>query len=257
MRNLRQTQVLERVIRRSRICFQPPTDTGSSLYYISLKWPLSCVVLCCPVRYRRPNGLKIGTNTNWKYAMKIGGWRSRVRIDARAVRANVRAAPHIQHRPPDWVDMLGRSRPKLVQTLIGTMGRSYGGGGYRECALMHALCAETCAQHHLSSIGTRRTGPIEPKLAQKLIVEMCTSYGSRCARSTRRARAERNRSGAAVPRERENEREAREYSDGTRRRNRREREVRVWGACSVHIARSAEQQKKKKKSCVISDRHRC
>jgi hypothetical protein len=32
LRNLRQTQVLERVIRRSRIIFQPPTDTGSSLY---------------------------------------------------------------------------------------------------------------------------------------------------------------------------------------------------------------------------------
>jgi hypothetical protein len=29
---LRQTQLLERVIRRSRICVQPPTDTGSSIY---------------------------------------------------------------------------------------------------------------------------------------------------------------------------------------------------------------------------------
>jgi hypothetical protein len=43
--------------------------------------------------------------------------------------------------------------------------------------------------------------------------------------------------------ERESEREAREYMDGTGRRNRREREVRVWGA---HIARSAETKKRKK-----------
>jgi hypothetical protein len=33
LRNLRQTQVVERVIRRSRIFVQPPTDTGSSILY--------------------------------------------------------------------------------------------------------------------------------------------------------------------------------------------------------------------------------
>jgi hypothetical protein len=32
LRNLRQTRVLERVIWRSRIFVQPPTDTGSSIY---------------------------------------------------------------------------------------------------------------------------------------------------------------------------------------------------------------------------------
>jgi hypothetical protein len=44
--NLRQTKVLERVI---RFLSNPPTDTGSSLYYISLKWSLSRSVLFCPV----------------------------------------------------------------------------------------------------------------------------------------------------------------------------------------------------------------
>jgi hypothetical protein len=49
------------------------------LYYISLKWPLSCVVMCCVVLFgiggqtARPIGLKIDTHTHWNYAMKIGG----------------------------------------------------------------------------------------------------------------------------------------------------------------------------------------
>jgi hypothetical protein len=34
---------------------------------------LFCSVLFCSVQYRRPNGYKIGTNTHWDYAMKIGG----------------------------------------------------------------------------------------------------------------------------------------------------------------------------------------
>jgi hypothetical protein len=36
LRILRQTQVLERVIRRRQICVQPPTDTGSSILYCVL-----------------------------------------------------------------------------------------------------------------------------------------------------------------------------------------------------------------------------
>jgi hypothetical protein len=49
------------------------------LYYISLKWPLSCPMLCCPVLFTiggqadGPIGLKIGTHTHWNNAMKIGG----------------------------------------------------------------------------------------------------------------------------------------------------------------------------------------
>jgi hypothetical protein len=58
---------------------------------------------------------------------------------------------------------------------------------------------------------------LNPKLVQKLIGEMGTIYGGL------RARSARNRGGAAVPRD--NERDAREYRDGTGRRNRRVREV--------------------------------
>jgi hypothetical protein len=117
--------------------------------------------------------------------------------------------------------------------------------------------AQTCAQHHISSIGCQTAGPVEtqigtnthwdngqklrrsaiasarkyarsttypalapkrldrlnPKLIQKPIGPMDTSYGV----------GVRNPGGAAVPRE--NEREAREYRDGTGRRNRRERKA--------------------------------
>jgi hypothetical protein len=48
----KKTQVLERVIRRSRIFVQPQTDTGSSILYFSNM----VSVLCCVVQYRRPNG---------------------------------------------------------------------------------------------------------------------------------------------------------------------------------------------------------
>jgi hypothetical protein len=74
LRNLRLTQVLERVIQRNRMFVQPPTDTGSSLYYISLKWSLFCVVLSSiGGQTPGPIGPKIGTRTHWDSAMKIGG----------------------------------------------------------------------------------------------------------------------------------------------------------------------------------------
>jgi hypothetical protein len=76
------------------------------LYYNSLKWPLACAILFCPVLssmsiapmclcafvyniddelvakelYNKVRALcKIGTKTHWDYAMKIGGRRARVR----------------------------------------------------------------------------------------------------------------------------------------------------------------------------------
>jgi hypothetical protein len=52
LRNLRQIDVLERVIRRSRIFVQTPTDTGSSILYFSKM----ASVLCCVVQYMRTNG---------------------------------------------------------------------------------------------------------------------------------------------------------------------------------------------------------
>jgi hypothetical protein len=51
-----------------------------------------------------------------------GGRRSRVCIDARAARANMRTTPPTQH----WRG-LDRLIPKLVQKLIGEMGTRYGG----------------------------------------------------------------------------------------------------------------------------------
>jgi hypothetical protein len=84
-----------------------------------------------------------------------GGRRSRVRIDARDARPNMRAVLHIQHmRPNGWAD-------RAQHTLIGTMGSSYVG---RECALMRA---QTCTQHQTYRIGARRAGPIEPQIGIK------------------------------------------------------------------------------------------
>jgi hypothetical protein len=55
--------------------------------------------------------------------ISYGGRRSRVCIDARPVRANMRTAPPIQHwLPKGWTKL----NPKLVQT-FGEMGTSYGG----------------------------------------------------------------------------------------------------------------------------------
>jgi hypothetical protein len=66
----------------------------SILYFSKMVSVTSCPVLSSiGGQTAGPIGLKIGTNTHWNYAIKIGGRRPRVR-------ANVRAAPHIQHRRP-------------------------------------------------------------------------------------------------------------------------------------------------------------
>jgi hypothetical protein len=110
-------------------------------------------VLCCPDRYRSltagPIGLKIGTNAHWNYAMKIGGRRSRVRIDACA-------ASHIQHRRPNcWTgrdpNWYKHSLEQWAEVMVI---------GDRECALMCALRAQTCVQHYTSSIGGQTAGSI-------------------------------------------------------------------------------------------------
>jgi hypothetical protein len=99
---------------------------------------------------------------------------------------------------------------------------------------------------------------LNPKLVQNPIGAMGTSYGvdvraalsARSAQLGRLSRPVRSRSAST---ERENEREAREYRDGTGRSNCREREVRVWGGRGAHIAERGAKQN----SCVFSDRHRC
>jgi hypothetical protein len=81
------------------------------VYYISLKWPLSCVVLCCVVRYSRPNG---------------------------------------------WADRAEHWHKHSLELCDEDMGLSD-----RECELMRALRAQTCAQYHISSIGGQTAGPVE------------------------------------------------------------------------------------------------
>jgi hypothetical protein len=86
--------VLERVIRRSRILFSSPTDTGSSMLYFS---NLASVLSNIGGQTAGPIGLL--------YAMKIGGMRAGVGMHALAAHSYVSAASHIQRRRPNvWTD---------------------------------------------------------------------------------------------------------------------------------------------------------
>jgi hypothetical protein len=120
------------------------------------------------MQHRRPNGWAdrgptlvqtlIGT-----MGISYGGRRSRVRIDVRAARANVRIAVHIQHRPPNgWADRAPHWYKHSLEQWAEAMGI-----GDRGCSLMHALRTQTCAQHHTYSIGARRAGPIGPQIVTK------------------------------------------------------------------------------------------
>jgi hypothetical protein len=85
-----------------------------------------------------------------------GGRRSRVRIGVRASPINVRAAPHIQIRRPNvWA---GRGSNWCKHSL-GQYAKVMAVGD-RECALMRAHSAQTCAQNHTYSIGGQTAGPI-------------------------------------------------------------------------------------------------
>jgi hypothetical protein len=152
---------------------------------------------------------------------------------------------------------LGRSRHKLLQTLISTMGRSYGGRRSRVCIDANAR-TELHIQHrwpngwadrgphwykHLlgqwavvMGVGDRKHAHIttypalapesldrlNPKLVQKFIGEWAQVMGV-CVRVARAACAP-PAIGVVQPShasaERKNERKAREYRDGTGRRNR-------------------------------------
>jgi hypothetical protein len=86
-----------------------------------------------------------------------GGRRSRVRIDTRAARANMRAALHIQlGRPNDRVYRAPHWNKHSLGQWVEIMGV-----GDPECALMRALRAQTCAQPCTSSIDGQTTGHIE------------------------------------------------------------------------------------------------
>jgi hypothetical protein len=80
--------------------------------------------------------------------------RSRVRIHARAARANVRTTLHIQRwRTNGLTDReLNWYKHSLGQSAQFTRV------GDRECAFMRALRAQTCAHHYISSVGAHTAG---------------------------------------------------------------------------------------------------
>jgi hypothetical protein len=87
---------------------------------------------------------------------RYGGRRSRVHIDVRAARANMCAEVHIQHRRPNgWADRGPNWYKHSLEQWAEVMGV-----GDRECALMCALRAQTCAQHYTYSIGGQMAVPI-------------------------------------------------------------------------------------------------
>jgi hypothetical protein len=165
------------------------------------------------------------------------GLRSRVHIDARTARANMRAALHIQHRrpndrayrAPNWnTQSLGQWEELMVV-------------GDPECTLMRA---QTCTQHHTYRIGARRDGPIEPQIGTKTYWSNGHMlFGSAWAQRALRA------IGAA---ECENEREAQERAQSAR--------VQGWDrAQQLPRARSSSVGRalQKRNSRVFSDRHTC
>jgi hypothetical protein len=96
--------------------------------------------------------------------------------------------------------------------------------GERGCANMRALCAQTCAQHYISSIGAQTAGLNETPIGTN------THWGNRhtlwesaCAVHAPRAimAAQSTRASAKW----ENEREAQEYMNGTWRCSRPKRDA--------------------------------
>jgi hypothetical protein len=85
-----------------------------------------------------------------------GGRQSRVCIDARASRANMRVSLHIQHRRPN--DRAYRA-PNWNKHSLEQWAEVYIVVGGRECALMCALRAQTSAHNHMSSIGGQTDWP--------------------------------------------------------------------------------------------------
>jgi hypothetical protein len=156
------------------------------------------------------------------------------------VRFDVRATLHIQHRRPNGS---GDRGTKWNKHPLGQWAEVMGVGD-RKCALMRA---QTCTQHHTSSIGGQRAGPIEPQIdtkthwgtRHKLWGSVCSkrAHSAHNAQSGRHSRPKRARS-ARTSVKRENEHEAREYRHGTAPRS---RSASVWRA--LRIARSAVQKK--------------
>jgi hypothetical protein len=111
--------------------------------------------------------------------------------------------------------------PKSVQTLIGTIGRNYGGRRSRERIDARAARANVRTAphiHHRRPNGWVDRGPNWYKHSFGQWEEVMGV----CVRAARAIGVVQPSRASA---EHENEREGREYRDGTGRRNRREREV--------------------------------
>jgi hypothetical protein len=118
----------------------------------------------------------------------VSQW-SRVCIDTRAARANVRAAPHIQHRrPKGWADR----GLKWYKHSLGQWADVMGVGD-RECSLM-ARCARKRAHSTIyPAYVAKRLDLSRPILVQTLIRTMGKSYEGRRARSASRAQRQAGR----------------------------------------------------------------
>jgi hypothetical protein len=151
--------VLERVIRRSRSFVQPPTDTGSSLYYISLKWSLFCVVLSSiGGQTAGPIGTKIGTNTHWDYATdSTPNWyKNPLEQWAQVMGVAVSAARAACNRGGAY-DLRERgARERARSTRVQGWNRAH--------QLPRTLRAQTCAQTCSSSLDGQTTRPIETQI---------------------------------------------------------------------------------------------
>jgi hypothetical protein len=116
---------------------------------------------------------QIGTNNHLNNGQKCSG---------SAIASAHKCAPHIQHRRPiGWADR----GPKWYKHSCGTMGRRYGGRRSRVRIDVRAARSTT-----YPALAPKWQNRLNPKLVQKLIGAMGTSYGGRC-RNTQSARSAR------------------------------------------------------------------
>jgi hypothetical protein len=162
-------------------------------------------------------------------------WRARVRIHARAARANVRVTLPVQRWRPNGCTDRG---PNWFKHSLGQSAQ-FTRVGDRECAFMRALRAQTCTQQYISSVGAQTAGLNETPIGTN------THWGNR-HKLWESACAVRNYGSAVVPRERARSARVHEWNMCSRR----ERDARVCGARSAH---RGAWSKKFEKSCGISE----
>jgi hypothetical protein len=126
----------------------------------------------------RPIRPKINRNNHWDNAMKIWGSAiANAHLCARFARKRARSITY----PTLAAKRLDRSSPKLVHTLIGKKLAKVMGVADRECALMCALRAQTCARHYTSSIG----GQTGERIGAQIVTNTHWNNGQKLWVSTR------------------------------------------------------------------------